>query len=146
MATNETTTNASRRQLRKVDGHLSGAETDAHAVEDTADDEHGNVLDSASEDGADNPEDASEEDGVTTTEAVRDDTGEERGEERTTSHGSGDTTLDIGTRTDVAKCTRTVGAFDSVPVVTKVDQIVGRRDDSTHTTNIESEEQTSGTG
>lgn len=99
LRTNETASLCRWRHLRDVDWHLSGADTDAEAVDDTTDDEHGNVLCSRDDDAANDPNDRASpiayvsmavlrrskvvlcsHDGLLPTEAIGEYTGEQRGE------------------------------------------------------------------
>lgn len=51
-----------RHALADVNWYLCGLDTDTNTVDDSSDDQHGNVLRCADDDGADDPDDAADHD------------------------------------------------------------------------------------
>lgn len=96
---NETAALGRRSNLRDVDRDLRRADTNAEAVDDATDDEHGDVLRCSSDNRANDPDDCTEHDGLLAAEAVRDEARAERGEPGAAGHRGGDAALDIGART-----------------------------------------------
>lgn len=96
LSTHDPTTFGRGRQLGNVDGDLSRADSDRDAVDEAADDEHGNVLRSARDDGTNDPDDGADLDGAFTTKLVGEVAGYESTAEGATGHGSGDAALHVG--------------------------------------------------
>lgn len=88
-------------ELCDVDGNLRAANTNTETVDESTDDEHGDILGSARDNGTDDPDEAADLDSATTTKLVSQVTGQEGSDEGTTRHGGCDTALNIrlGTRT-----------------------------------------------
>jgi len=94
----QATTLGRRRQFRDVDRDLGRADSDAEAVDDATNDEHGDVLRGGHDNAADYPDDGAEHDGFLAAEGVGDVTRAERGEPGSTRHGGSDSALNIRAR------------------------------------------------
>lgn len=95
---NETAALRRRSDLRDVDRDLRRADTNAEAVDDATDDEHGDVLRRSGDNRANDPDDCTEHDSLLAAEAVRDEARAERGEPGAAGHRGGDAALDIRAR------------------------------------------------
>jgi hypothetical protein len=80
------TTLGRRGDLRDVDRDLSGADTNAEAVDDATDDKHGDVLRGSRDSRANDPDHSADHNGFLATKEVRDVTRAERCEPRASGH------------------------------------------------------------
>lgn len=78
LSTDDGTTLGGGSQLGDVDGNLRGADTDAETVDETADNEHGDVLRGGHDDAANDPDAAANHDGGLATQDIGEETCSER--------------------------------------------------------------------
>jgi hypothetical protein len=90
---NDTATLTGRCQFGDVNGDLGGANTHGQAVDESTNDEHGDVLGRTDEDGADTPDDGTRLDGSLATKNVREEAGKQGANEGSARHGGSDATL-----------------------------------------------------
>lgn len=79
-----------------VDRNLGRADADAESVDDTTDNEHGNVLRSTDNDTSNNPDDGSDLDSNLAAETICEVARAESSEPAAASHRGSDATLDVG--------------------------------------------------
>jgi hypothetical protein len=72
---------------------LGGADTDGQTVDESADDEHGNVLRSTNQDRGEAPDHGTDLDGSLAAKDVRGESGKQSADKRCARHGCRDTTL-----------------------------------------------------
>lgn len=77
LTSDDSTTLGRRRKFGDVDWDLGGADTNRNTVDETANDEHADVLGGAGDDGTDNPDSAADLDRLLATKLVREVTGDE---------------------------------------------------------------------
>ena len=109
LSTDNATTLGRGGQFSDIDGNLGRADSDRNAVDEAADDEHGNVLGSARDDGTYDPDDGADLDGTFAAKLIGEVTGDESTTEGTTGHGSGNTTLHVGRGTRATICIVGIG-------------------------------------
>jgi hypothetical protein len=98
LRSDNTTTLRRRRKLRNIHRDLRRADTNSHAIDQSPDNKHTNVLRSARDDGTDHPDRASNLNSATTTKLVGEVARYQCAQERTAWHRCGDATLDVGSR------------------------------------------------
>ena len=93
LRSNDAATLTGRCQFGDVNRDLGGANTHGQTVDESTNDEHGDVLGRTDEDGADTPDDGTRLDGSLATKNVREEAGKQGANEGSARHGGSDATL-----------------------------------------------------
>lgn len=131
-----------RGDLSDVDWHLCRANTDTKPVDDSTHDQHGNVLCRADDNTAYHPDNSADLDSALAAETVRDDTTDQTGKPRATSHGGGDASLHICSGSGTSQ----VVVGWSIGTLVEVAEVRLGGDDGAHGTDVETEEHASNDG
>ncbi len=132
-----------RSQLCNIYRNLCTAEADACTIDKTPNNEHGDVLRGADNDRTDTPNDGADLNSAIATESVGEETGDEGTQKRTTGHGCGDTSLDVGFG---ARAFGIIVERRAVGTLVEVATVLGGSDDGTHRRDVKTKQPTTDDG